>query len=93
MSFLTFEDETALYETVIFPQFYDRYNTLLFDQLLLLVHGKVCDEWEVLSIEVEKAEHIMQQIFYLTMHWTQNIQNSKPFQTSFEIRQGSQSSQ
>jgi hypothetical protein len=48
---------------------------------------------EPLLIENVKAEHVMQQIFYLTIHWTQNIQYSKPFQTSFEIRQGSQSSQ
>jgi DNA polymerase-3 subunit alpha/error-prone DNA polymerase len=59
MSFLTFEDETALYETVIFPQVYDRYNNLLFEQLPLLVHGKVCEEWGVLSIEIEKVENII----------------------------------
>jgi DNA polymerase-3 subunit alpha/error-prone DNA polymerase len=44
MSFLTFEDETALYETVIFPQVYDRYSSLLFDQLPLLIYGKVCED-------------------------------------------------
>jgi len=27
MSFLSLEDETILYETVIFPQVYDRYPT------------------------------------------------------------------
>ncbi|MDR2210264.1 MAG: hypothetical protein LBO65_02175 [Spirochaetaceae bacterium] len=59
MSFLTFEDGTALYETVIFPQVYDRYNSLLFDQIPLLVRGKVCEEWGALSIEVEKVERIM----------------------------------
>ena len=30
MSFLSLEDETAMYETVIFPQVYDRYSRLLF---------------------------------------------------------------
>jgi DNA polymerase III alpha subunit len=44
MSFLTFEDETALCEAAIFPQVYDRYTTLLFDRLPLLVYGKVYDE-------------------------------------------------
>jgi DNA polymerase-3 subunit alpha/error-prone DNA polymerase len=32
MSFLSFEDETGMYETVISPQVYDKYHTLLFDQ-------------------------------------------------------------
>ena len=44
MSFLSLEDETAMYETVIFPQVYDRYNKLLFDQRPLLVYGKVCND-------------------------------------------------
>jgi DNA polymerase-3 subunit alpha/error-prone DNA polymerase len=59
MSFLTFEDETALYETVVFPQVYDRYNSLLFDQLPLLLYGKVCEEWGAFSIKIVKAERIV----------------------------------
>jgi DNA polymerase-3 subunit alpha/error-prone DNA polymerase len=39
MSFLAFEDETAVYETVIFPKVYDQYGKLLFDQMPLLVYG------------------------------------------------------
>jgi error-prone DNA polymerase len=31
MCFLSLEDETALYETVVFPQVYERNNRLLFD--------------------------------------------------------------
>jgi DNA polymerase-3 subunit alpha/error-prone DNA polymerase len=56
MSFLTFEDETALYETVIFPDVYDRYNRLLFDQRPLLVYGRVAEDWGAVSLEVSKIE-------------------------------------
>jgi DNA polymerase-3 subunit alpha/error-prone DNA polymerase len=56
MSFLSFEDETALYETVIFPEIYDRYNKLLFDQRPLLVYGKVTDDQGALIVEVRKIE-------------------------------------
>ncbi|GHV06102.1 hypothetical protein FACS189485_14080 [Spirochaetia bacterium] len=56
MSFLTFEDETALYETVIFPKVYDKYNRLLFDQRPLLVYGRVMEEWGAVSVEVSKVE-------------------------------------
>jgi DNA polymerase-3 subunit alpha/error-prone DNA polymerase len=56
MSFLSLEDETALYETVIFPQVYDRYSKLLFDQRPLLVYGQVCDDEGALSVEVSKIE-------------------------------------
>jgi DNA polymerase-3 subunit alpha/error-prone DNA polymerase len=56
MSFLTFEDETAIYETVIFPPVYERYGKLLFDQQPLLVSGRVASEWGAVSLEVEKVE-------------------------------------
>jgi DNA polymerase-3 subunit alpha/error-prone DNA polymerase len=56
MSFLSLEDETAMYETVIFPQAYERYSKLLFDQRPLLVYGLVsCDNGEV-SLEVSRIE-------------------------------------
>jgi len=58
MSFLSFEDETALYETVIFPEMYDRYNKLLFDQQPLLVSGYITDDQGALTLEVKKIEAI-----------------------------------
>jgi DNA polymerase-3 subunit alpha/error-prone DNA polymerase len=56
MSFLTFEDETALYETVIFPKVYDKYSRLLFDQVPLLVYGRVCEDNGAVSLEVQWVE-------------------------------------
>jgi DNA polymerase-3 subunit alpha/error-prone DNA polymerase len=56
MSFLTFEDETALYETVIFPKVYEQHGRLLFDQRPLVVYGLVAEEWGAVSVEVERVE-------------------------------------
>ena len=56
MSFLSLEDETALYETVIFPQVYDKYNKLLFDQRPLLVYGKVINDEGAISLGVSHLE-------------------------------------
>jgi DNA polymerase-3 subunit alpha/error-prone DNA polymerase len=56
MSFLTLEDETAMYETVIFPKVYDQYNRLLFDQRPLLVYGYVAEDNGAVSLEVRKIE-------------------------------------
>jgi DNA polymerase-3 subunit alpha/error-prone DNA polymerase len=56
MSFLSLEDETGLYETVIFPKVYERYNRLLFDQRPLLVYGRVIDDMGAVSFEVQKIE-------------------------------------
>jgi DNA polymerase III alpha subunit len=53
---LSLEDETGLYETVIFPQVYERYGLLLFDQRPLLVYGRVCDDMGAVSFEVQKVE-------------------------------------
>jgi len=56
MSFLSLEDETAIYETVIFPQVYARYNKLLFDQQPLLVYGRVMNDQGAISLEVQQIE-------------------------------------
>ena len=56
MSFLSLEDETALYETVIFPQIYERYSKLLFDQRPLLVYGRVASDEGALSVEISRIE-------------------------------------
>jgi DNA polymerase-3 subunit alpha/error-prone DNA polymerase len=56
MSFLSLEDETGLYETVIFPRVYERYSRLLFDQRPLLVYGRVMDDQGAVSLEVGRIE-------------------------------------
>jgi DNA polymerase III alpha subunit len=56
MSFLSPEDETALYETVIFPDVYEKYGRLLFDQRSLLVYGRVCDDMGAMSAEARRIE-------------------------------------
>ncbi|PKL13860.1 MAG: DNA polymerase III subunit alpha, partial [Spirochaetae bacterium HGW-Spirochaetae-8] len=52
MDFVSFEDESALYETVLFPQVFERYRTLLFGQQPLLVTGMVRNDQGALNIEV-----------------------------------------
>jgi len=56
MSFLSLEDETAMYETVIFPQVYERYNKHLFDQRPLIVHGRIANDMGAVSVEINRIE-------------------------------------
>jgi DNA polymerase-3 subunit alpha/error-prone DNA polymerase len=56
MCFLSLEDETSLYETVVFPQVYERYNKLLFDQQPLLVFGLVTNDEGAVSLEINRIE-------------------------------------
>jgi DNA polymerase-3 subunit alpha/error-prone DNA polymerase len=58
MSFLSFEDEVGMYESVIFPCVYEKYYTLLFDQRPLEVYGKVSCDNGALSLEVSKINVI-----------------------------------
>jgi DNA polymerase-3 subunit alpha/error-prone DNA polymerase len=58
MDFVSFEDETALYETVLFPETYEKYRTLLFGRQPLLLLGVVADDQGALSVEVEKMRPI-----------------------------------
>jgi len=52
MNFMSFEDETALYETVMFPEIYARYRHLLFDQVPFHIIGKVQNDQGALCVEV-----------------------------------------
>jgi len=53
MTFVSFEDDTALAEAVLFPQAYQRYGHLLdLDREPLIVEGMVKEEWGVLNVEV-----------------------------------------
>jgi DNA polymerase-3 subunit alpha/error-prone DNA polymerase len=56
MDFVSFEDETALYETVLFPDAYKRYRLLLFDQRPLIVVGTVKEDQGALNVEVESLQ-------------------------------------
>jgi DNA polymerase-3 subunit alpha/error-prone DNA polymerase len=56
MCFLSLEDETAMYETIVFPQVYDRYVKLLFDQRPLLVYGLVVNDEGAVSLEISRIE-------------------------------------
>jgi len=41
MEFVSFEDETALYETILFPTSFQRYHHLLYEERPLLIKGRV----------------------------------------------------
>ena len=52
MEFVSFEDETALYETVLFPDVYRKYRHLLYDQRPLVIRGKVQEDRGAITVEV-----------------------------------------
>ena len=54
MIFVSFEDEQAIYETVLFPDAFDRFYPLLDDGWAFLVYGRVQDDLGALAISVEK---------------------------------------
>lgn len=56
MEFVTFEDETGLFETVFFPDIYARYASMLQYHAAFIVSGMVTQEFGVSILEVEKLE-------------------------------------
>lgn len=54
MAFVSFEDESAIVEAVLFPETYERYSQLLYDLRPLVVEGRVEDDLGALSFEVER---------------------------------------
>jgi error-prone DNA polymerase len=68
MNFLSLEDETGLYETVIFPYVYEKYGKLLFDQQPLLVYGRVTNDEGAVSVEVNRLNPLQQAMSALLPH-------------------------
>jgi DNA polymerase-3 subunit alpha/error-prone DNA polymerase len=52
MDFISFEDETSLYETLIFPAVHKRYQTLLMATRPLILNGIVHKDGEAYTVEV-----------------------------------------
>jgi DNA polymerase-3 subunit alpha/error-prone DNA polymerase len=56
MEFISFEDETALYETTLFPEEYELYRHLLFEQRPLIVKGFVEDDRGAITVTISSIE-------------------------------------
>ena len=54
MEFVTFEDETDIYECVMFPKIYEQYADLLIWETLFIVKGTVDEAFGVYTINIEK---------------------------------------
>jgi len=62
MEFVTFEDETDLYECVMFPEAYETFGDLLNWETLFLIQGKVEETYSVYTITIEKLISLTQMI-------------------------------
>lgn len=54
MEFVSFEDETAIFETVLFPEAYRKYRHLLFDERPLLIKGLVEKDRGAVTVTVKE---------------------------------------
>jgi error-prone DNA polymerase len=58
MQFISFEDETAIFETVFFPKVYKTFALRLHYQKAYILHGRVDSEFGVISLNVCDIEEI-----------------------------------
>ncbi len=81
MEFLTLEDETDIYECVLFPEVFRKYGDLLHWEKLFLLHGTVEKAFGVFSITIEKLVSLPRNINKINQGTTktQNIKNNKNF--------------
>jgi len=60
MEFVTFEDETDIYECVMFPDTYQKYGDLLNWEQLFILRGKVEESFGVFTLTIEKLGSLQQ---------------------------------
>jgi DNA polymerase III alpha subunit len=58
MEFVSFEDETALIEAVLFPETYRRYGGLLFEERPFFIVGKVQLDRGGLTLELRSLSKV-----------------------------------
>ena len=60
MEFLTLEDETDIYECVLFPNIFKEFGDLLHWETLFIIRGKVEESFGVYSVNIEKMGSLQQ---------------------------------
>ncbi len=58
MQFISFEDETAIFETIFFPGIYKKHALKLGYQRPYILHGRVETEFGVISLNVHDVEEL-----------------------------------
>ena len=59
MKFLTLEDETDIYEAVLFPEAYERWGHLTSEPGPLVVEGRVVDEFGSIAVDVSRLQPLV----------------------------------
>jgi len=58
MQFASFEDTTAIYETVFFPEAYKKFCTMISDVKPYKIQGKVMEEYTAITLQIEHIEFL-----------------------------------
>jgi len=77
MSFITLEDDTGMFELVLFPDMHARYGAI-FDSLgPYRVRGRVTAQWDSINIELLEAEKNQEKPAFSVMLPEANLANSR----------------
>ena len=78
MSFLTLEDETDIYECVIFPKVYEMFGDILNWETFFIIKGIVEQSFDVHNIQIEKIGSLQ--------NWIQKIKHQNHSKTGFQFK-------
>jgi len=73
MQFVSFEDETAIFETIFFPEVYKKYAVLLDQEKPYILTGKVVEDFDAISLEVLQVESLSSKIKIKYKEETRNV--------------------
>ena len=65
MEFLTLEDETDIYECILFPKVFQKFGDLLHWETLFIISGTVEESFGVYSVTIEKMASLQQWVRHL----------------------------
>ncbi|MED5428018.1 MAG: OB-fold nucleic acid binding domain-containing protein, partial [Candidatus Neomarinimicrobiota bacterium] len=73
MEFLTLEDETDIYECVLFPETFQEFGDLFHWETLFIIRGMVEESFGVYSVTIEKLASLQQWVHRLNRNTTPAI--------------------
>jgi len=73
MEFLTLEDETDIYECILFPKIFQKFGDMFHWETLFIIRGKVEESFGVYSVIIEKLASLQQWIHRLKYNQSSSI--------------------
>ena len=63
MKFLTLEDESDIYECILFPETFKKYSDILYWEKLFIIKGIIEQSFGIYTVKIQKLASLQQWVY------------------------------